>query len=70
MDSIDAVKRKLSQYFTEDELAILTPEELHLLALLDAEELPTIPEEDHVRAQAEYRARVEQALKNHPRGPK
>jgi hypothetical protein len=54
----------LQQFFTTEELAMLTPEELRLLAALKDEELPDLPAADRQAAAAEYRRLVHQQLRD------
>ncbi len=63
MEALEDAMQKVSRYFTAEEVAILTPEELQLLALLETEDLPTIPEDEHVQAVASYRARIQHTLR-------
>ncbi len=58
----DAARQLLVQYFTEEELALLTPAEVRFLALLAKDALPVVPTEASLRRQAEYRTRIEYAL--------
>ncbi len=68
MDPLEDAMQKVSRYFTAEEVAILTPEELQLLALLETEDLPTIPEDEHAQAVAAYRARMHHALRHRQEG--
>ena len=45
-------------YFTPDELAALTPEEIRLLAALAHEDIPEVPEQERLQAARDYRERV------------
>ena len=45
-------------FFTPDELAALTPEEIRFLAALAHEEIPEVPEQERLQAARDYHERV------------
>lgn len=48
----------LLRYFTPDELASLTPEEIRFLTALVHENLPEVSEAERMEAERDYRARI------------
>ncbi len=59
----------LRQYFTPDELAVLSPEELRMLALVQHEEVPEVPAAESRLAEAGYRRHVIKKLRERALSP-